>query len=97
MPTNDLRIASEFMPNRFDSLLWGLRGSVKCYDLFPLLAGHKFVLVSRISNEYGTETLIFPCDSSGCVLSGFELEGSKTGFFTHEEVLRALNYVVLPL
>ena len=60
-------------------------------DLINL--AHQYVVVSEATGfGTGPETYIFGATETGEVVNFAELEGSRRGSYTHEDVLHALGY-----
>lgn len=69
-----------------------MNGDARLYQLSKPLTGNDYVVVSGISNAWGTETYIFPADKSGEITSWGELEGSFRGAIDHAAALRGAGY-----
>lgn len=70
------------------------RGDARLYQLSEPLDGNEYVVVSGISNRWGTETYIFGADQSGEITNWGELEGSFKGSIDHAEALEGAGYEV---
>lgn len=71
-----------------------MSGDARLYQLSEPHEGNEYVVVSGISNNWGTETYIFPADASGEITDWGELYGSFKGSIDHAEALRGAGYEV---
>jgi len=71
-------------------------GHAALFRLDPPLEGAEYVIVSAANVAFsGPETYIFPGGENGMPTSWGELDGSRRGSFTHDEVLEDLGYTVV--
>jgi hypothetical protein len=82
------RKAGEMKKAKYIVTLDGFRGNAALYEL----GRNRFVVVSAICNEFGTETYIFESNCSGVVADWSELQGSYKGGMDHATALRGLGY-----
>jgi NAD(P)-dependent dehydrogenase (short-subunit alcohol dehydrogenase family) len=69
-------------------------GDARLYAVEPAHEGWRFVIVSKINNDYGHETGIFPAYADGKLAYWSEMAGSMKGECSHEEVLSGIGYEV---
>lgn len=69
-------------------------GDTRLYAVEPAHEGWRFVIVSKINNDYGHETGIFPAYADGKLAYWSEMSGSMKGEHSHEEVLSGIGYEV---
>lgn len=68
----------------------------RIYQTDPPLEGHEFVRVSKADVPYsGPETYVFACNAKGEVSRWLELQASRKGEYSHEEVLEEAGYEVV--
>lgn len=72
------------------------------YELSEPLNGHTHVIVSKLHNKYAFEryaheTYAFPATADGKVIEYLELDCSRVGEYSHEDILAIAGYVVVPL
>lgn len=73
-----------------------MRGDARLYRLSKPLEGNEYVIVSGISNEWGTETYIFGADDKGSIIHWGELPGSFKGSIDHAAALEEAGYEATP-
>lgn len=77
-------------------LSWTGNAHAKIYQTDPPLEGHEFVRVSKaVVPLTGPETYVFACSAEGEILDWRELEASRWGEYTHEEILEGAGYEVV--
>ena len=87
------------MKAKFIKDMNNFRGEAKLYEVSPNISfgdneNTKFIIVSKIDNEFGQETYIFPANEDGEIKDYCELSGSQKGYISHEEVLRDAGYEI---
>lgn len=70
---------------------WDCEKGQQCH---PECSTHKYVRVSATMIGFGTETYLFPADSSGKVADWGELRGSMKDTLSHVDALNAAGYEV---
>ena len=76
----------------------GWKGTAMLYEVNPPMKDyegkkHKYVICSTVDAMFtGIETLIFPADKEGKLISWSELDGSERGTISHERVLQNAGY-----
>ena len=83
----------------------GVMGEATAYYLNPPLEqadwdsgttqSHTYVWVSQAAPLGDWETYIFPADSEGVPTSWGELDGSRKGFISPDDLMRELGYEVI--
>jgi len=75
--------------------LKGFKGTAHLYKCDPPLEKHTYVIVSGCDAMFsGPETLIFPANAKGKVLSWGDLNGSFRGSIDHNQALENAGYEV---
>ncbi len=72
----------------------GWTGDARLYCLDPPLDSEIFVIVSATYSMDGPETYVFPAKEDGNVASWGEMDCSKRGNFSHEEILSGAGYLI---
>lgn len=72
----------------------GFTGEAALYRMVPEYEGNGYVVVSKTSVLGPPETYMFPGNAHGEVTDWGELEGSRRGTWTHEEILEGIGYTV---
>ena len=87
------------MKAKFIKDMNNFRGEAKLYEASPNISfgdnkNTKFIIVSKIDNEFGQETYIFPANEDGEIKDYCELSGSQKGDISHGQVLRDAGYEI---
>lgn len=87
------------MKAKFIKDMNNFRGVAKLYEVSPNISfgdneNTTFIVVSKIDNEFGQETYIFPASEDGEIVDYCELDGSQKGDISHEDVLRDAGYEI---
>lgn len=87
------------MKAKFIKDMNNFRGEAKIYEVSPAISfgdneNTKFIIVSKIDNEFGQETYIFPANEDGEIKDYCELSGSQKGDISHGQVLRDAGYEI---
>ncbi|WP_182357791.1 hypothetical protein [Tomitella gaofuii] len=75
----------------------GFAGPARCYEMFPPLAGQRFVTVFTSEAFKNRETVVVPSygpDRGGAAKSMQRLPGSVSGFAQHEYALFVAGYAL---
>ncbi len=79
---------------KFMKQLDGWNGDAGLYLVDPPMNGNDYVVVSAVfATDTGRpETYVFPATDAGCVKSWNQLDCSRRGVFSHDEILSGAGY-----